>query len=72
MNIFQWPAHNPLSQDVVLVAPAFCVIEMTLEGSLVESKVITKHYGHLQYSRSPLLRDIDNSSRTLGDKVFED
>ena len=72
MNIFQRLAPNLLSQDVVSVAPAFCVIETTLEGSLVESKILTKHYGHLQHPRSPLLGDIDDSFRTLEDRVFED
>lgn len=61
--------YNLLSQYVFSVAPAFCVIDKTLEGSLIESELVATQNGHLQNSRSPLLGDIGGSVDILGDRV---
>ena len=63
-----WCPYDLLSQYVVLVAPAFCVIDMTLEACLVVSEVMSEHHDHLQESRPVLLRDIRGSVGILGDK----
>ena len=62
-----------LSQYVISIAPAFCVINMALEGSFVKTEVFTtKHHGRLQNPRSLLLRDIRNTICTIEDSVRGD
>ena len=52
-------SHNLPSLYVISVAPAFGVIDMTLESSLVESDVpIAEHHSRLQNPGSFYLRDI--------------
>lgn len=62
-------SHNLPSQYVISVAPAFRMVDMALEGSLIESGVlISEHHGRLQDPRPLLLGDIAGMIFGVGDK----
>lgn len=63
-------SHNFASEYVIFVAPAFRVIDMTLQGFLIQSGVfIAEHHGRLQNPGSLLLRGMAGTIGILGDKV---
>ena len=63
-------SHNFASEYMIFVAPAFRVIDMTLEDFLVQSGVlIAEHHARLQNPGSLLLRGMAGMISILGDEV---